>query len=151
VLTAGPILGTLLEVVNEGRCAVVGVVDDTQVDDVFRQWSVNPMSAWKIPLLQTIVERAAFAGKHSTPWRADGVQDSMHAKVVVCDDVSFVGSFNFSRSGERNAENVLELRDAGLAERLAAYVDAVRALYPPATAPDVRGKEAAPGAANSTR
>ena len=36
VLTAGPILGTLVEVVNEGRCAVVGVVDDTQVDDVFR-------------------------------------------------------------------------------------------------------------------
>jgi phosphatidylserine/phosphatidylglycerophosphate/cardiolipin synthase-like enzyme len=76
----------------------------------------------------------------------------MHAKVVVCDDVSFVGSFNFSRSGERNAENVLELRDAGLADRLAAYVDDVRALYPPATtAPDVRGKEAAPRAANSTQ
>ena len=41
VLTAGPILGTLVEVVNEGRCGVVGVVDDTQVDDVLRQWSRN--------------------------------------------------------------------------------------------------------------
>ena len=30
VLTAGPILGTLVEVVNEGRCPVVGVVDDSQ-------------------------------------------------------------------------------------------------------------------------
>ena len=36
----------------------------------------------------------------------------MHAKVVVADDVAFVGSFNFSRSGERNAENVLEIHDA---------------------------------------
>jgi phosphatidylserine/phosphatidylglycerophosphate/cardiolipin synthase-like enzyme len=59
----------------------------------------------------------------------------MHAKVVVADDVSFVGSFNFSRSGERNAENVVELRDAGLADRLAAYVDAVCERYPRASGP----------------
>ena len=42
----------------------------------------------------------------------------MHAKVTVADDVVFVGSFNLSRSGERNAENVLELADAApLAEQ----------------------------------
>ena len=35
VLTSGPILGTLAEVVNEGRCNVSGVVDETQVDEVF--------------------------------------------------------------------------------------------------------------------
>ena len=55
----------------------------------------------------------------------------MHAKVVVADDTTFVGSFNFSRSGERNAENVLEIRDAAIADRLAAYVDELRARYPP--------------------
>jgi phosphatidylserine/phosphatidylglycerophosphate/cardiolipin synthase-like enzyme len=135
VLTAGPILGTLVEVVNEARCRVVGVVDDAQVDDVFRQWSRNAMSAWKIPLLETIVERASFAGKPSTPWRPDGVQDFMHAKVVVCDDVSFVGSFNFSRSGERNAENVVEIRDRTVADELAAYVEALHERYPQATPP----------------
>jgi phosphatidylserine/phosphatidylglycerophosphate/cardiolipin synthase-like enzyme len=54
----------------------------------------------------------------------------MHAKVVVADDVSFVGSFNFSRSGERNAENVLEIHDAETADLLTAYVDAIRARYP---------------------
>jgi phosphatidylserine/phosphatidylglycerophosphate/cardiolipin synthase-like enzyme len=59
----------------------------------------------------------------------------MHAKVVVADDVSFVGSFNFSRSGERNAENVVELRDQGIADRLAAYVDEVCARYPRASEP----------------
>ena len=36
----------------------------------------------------------------------------MHAKVTVADDVVFVGSFNLSRSGEQNAENVLEIEDA---------------------------------------
>ena len=79
--------------------------------------------------------RGAFSGKPSTPWAPGGVQDFMHAKVVVADDVSFVGSFNFSRSGERNAENVVEIRDAATADALAAYVDDVRGRYPPATPP----------------
>ncbi len=138
VLTAGPILGTLVEVVNERRCDVAGVVDDTQSDDVFRQWARNGFSAWKVPLLDTIVTVGAFSGKPSTPWAPDGVQDFMHAKVVVADDVSFVGSFNFSRSGERNAENVLEIEDPATADALARYVDEVRRRYPPATPPGTR-------------
>ena len=44
----------------------------------------------------------------------------MHAKVTVADDVVFAGSFNLSRSGEMNAENVVEVHDAELADRLAA-------------------------------
>jgi phosphatidylserine/phosphatidylglycerophosphate/cardiolipin synthase-like enzyme len=135
VLTSGPILATLVEVVNERRCAVAGVVDDTQVDQVFDQWRTNGVSEWKIPLLRRVLEGAPFSGKSSTPWSPDSVNDFMHAKVAVADDTAFVGSFNFSRSGERNAENVLEIHDAGVAERLAAYVDAVRERYPPATPP----------------
>ena len=53
-----------------------------------------------------------FSGKRSTPWAPDSVHDFMHAKVTVADDTVFVGSFNLSRSGEMNAENVLEIRDA---------------------------------------
>jgi phosphatidylserine/phosphatidylglycerophosphate/cardiolipin synthase-like enzyme len=138
VLTAGPLLGTLAEVVNERRCSVVGVIDDAQVDDVFRQWRRNDASAWKIPLLHTIVVGGEFAGKESTPWRPGAVHDFMHAKVVVTDDVSFVGSYNFSRSGEQNAENVLEIHDTAMADRLAAYVEAIHARYPRATPPDER-------------
>ncbi len=135
VLTSGPILATLVEVVNERRCAVAGLIDDTQVDEVFGQWRTNGVSRWKIPLLRRILEGAPFSGKTSTRWSPDAVHDSMHAKVVVADDTSFVGSFNFSRSGERNAENVLEIRDEAIADRLAAYVDDVRGRYPPATPP----------------
>jgi len=63
------------------------------------------------------------------------VHDFMHAKVVVADDTSFIGSFNLSRSGERNAENVLEIRDRATADAMATYVDEIRGLYPPATPP----------------
>jgi phosphatidylserine/phosphatidylglycerophosphate/cardiolipin synthase-like enzyme len=136
VLTAGPILGTLVEVVSERRCAIVGIVDDTQVDAVFHQWQTNGVSAWKVPLLHTILDGGSFAGKVSTRWSPDSKHDFMHAKLVVCDDVSFVGSFNFSRSGEDNAESVLEIHDAVTADRLAAYVDALHARYPAATPPD---------------
>jgi phosphatidylserine/phosphatidylglycerophosphate/cardiolipin synthase-like enzyme len=139
VLTSGPILGTLVEVVNEERCQVAGVVDDTQSDEVFRQWRSNGVSAWKIPLLRTVLTRAPFSGKTSTPWSPETVHDFMHAKVVVCDQTSFVGSFNLSRSGERNAENVLEIHDAAVADRLAAYVDELRSRYPPATPPGLEG------------
>jgi phosphatidylserine/phosphatidylglycerophosphate/cardiolipin synthase-like enzyme len=135
VLTSGPILGTLVEVVSEGRCNLAGVVDDTQLDQVFHQWRTNGVSAWKIPLLLRVLDGAPWSGKPSTRWSPDTVHDFMHAKVVVADDTSFLGSFNLSRSGERNAENVLEIRDAAIADRLAAFVDRARALYPPATPP----------------
>ena len=65
---------------------------------------------------------AGFAGKPSTKWAPDTVHDFMHAKITVADDVSFVGSFNLSHSGEMNAENVLEIKDAAIADRLAAFV-----------------------------
>lgn len=135
VVTAGPILGTLVEVVGESRCDVAGVIDDTQVDQVFWQWKTNGVSEWKIPLLRRVLEGAPFSGKVTTPWTPESVHDYMHAKVVVADDTSFVGSFNLSRSGERNAENVLELRDREIADLLAAFVDEVRGRYPPATPP----------------
>jgi len=135
VLTSGPILATLVEVVNESRCDLAGVVDDTQVDEVFGQWRTNGVSEWKVPLLQRVLEGAPFSGKSSTPWSPTSLHDFMHAKVVVADDTTFVGSFNFSRSGERNAENVLEIRDAAVADELARFIDDVRARYPRATVP----------------
>jgi phosphatidylserine/phosphatidylglycerophosphate/cardiolipin synthase-like enzyme len=139
VLTSGPILGTLVEVVNEHRCDVAGVVDETQVDEVFHQWATNGVSAWKIPLLETILTGAPFSGKPSTRWTPQSLHDFMHAKVVVADDVVFIGSFNFSRSGEHNAENVLEIHDASIADRLATFVDEIRKRYPATTPPQIEG------------
>jgi phosphatidylserine/phosphatidylglycerophosphate/cardiolipin synthase-like enzyme len=129
VLTAGPILGTLNEVLAEQRVDVAGVCDATQVAQVFDQWEHNPRSSWKAPLLHRAL--AVFHGKHSTPYAPGSVHDYMHAKVTVADDVVFAGSFNLSRSGETNAENVLEIADAALAERMAGWIDELRARFPP--------------------
>ena len=135
VLTSGPILATLVEIVKEHRCDLAGVVDDTQVDQVFHQWKTNGVSAWKIPLLQSVLEGAPWSGKESIPWTPESLHNFMHAKIVVADDTVFVGSFNLSRSGERNAENVFEIQHAEVADRLAAFVDEIRQRYPAATVP----------------
>ena len=131
VITSGPILGTLAEVAADGKVDLAGVVDATQIAEVLEQWRVNGNASWKTPSLRFLLERGHFTGKQSTPYAPDAVHDYMHAKVTVCDDVVFVGSFNLSHSGEQNAENVLEIRDTGIADRMAAYVDEIRARYPP--------------------
>ena len=120
---------------NEKRCDLAGVVDDTQVDQVFHQWKTNGVSEWKIPLLRTVLDGAPWSGKGSIPWTPESVHNFMHAKVVVADDVAFVGSFNLSHSGELNAENVLELKSPELAQQLATFVDETRARYPLVTLP----------------
>jgi phosphatidylserine/phosphatidylglycerophosphate/cardiolipin synthase-like enzyme len=123
LLTSGPILAA----VNECEIDIAGVCDLTQVRQVFRQWDANPASAWKSPLLRQAMLR--FTGKDSTPYAPGSLHDFMHAKVTVADDVVFLGSFNLSRSGEMNAENVLEIADAALADRLAAWIDRLRSRY----------------------
>jgi phosphatidylserine/phosphatidylglycerophosphate/cardiolipin synthase-like enzyme len=133
VISSAPVLGTLAQAVSDGKVDVAGVVDRTQILEVLRQWRENGNAEWKEPLLRTALTRAPFSGKDSTPYGPGSIHDYMHAKVTVADDVVFVGSFNLSHSGEVNAEDVLEIADAALADRLAAFVDAVRASYPQVT------------------
>jgi len=131
VISSAPILGTLAQVASDGKVDLAGVVDATQIAEVLEQWHENGNAEWKAPLLRTALTRAPFSGKVTTPYAPGSVHDYMHAKVTVADDTVFVGSFNLSHSGELNAENVLELTDPKLAERLAGFVDEVRGLYPP--------------------
>jgi phosphatidylserine/phosphatidylglycerophosphate/cardiolipin synthase-like enzyme len=131
VISSAPVLATLAQVASDGKVDLAGVVDATQVREVLGQWHENLNADWKEPLLRAALTRASFSGKRSTPYAPGSIHDYMHAKVTVADEVVFVGSFNLSHSGEENAENVLELADAALAERLAAFVDDVRRRYPP--------------------
>jgi len=136
VITAGPVLATLAEAAAEHRVDLRGVVDRTQVEGVVYQWRTNGHSAWKIPILGSVLANADFKGKPSTQYTPETPHDFMHAKVTVADDTVFAGSFNLSRSGEMNAENVIEVRDAGLADRLAAFIDEIRARYEAMPVPD---------------
>jgi phosphatidylserine/phosphatidylglycerophosphate/cardiolipin synthase-like enzyme len=146
IVTTGPVLGSLAQVITDRNVDVAGCVDITQVREVVHQWSENGNVSWKLPLLEQVIA-GPFSGKVSTPYGDGTVHDFMHAKICVCDDVVFVGSFNLSRSGEQNAENVLEIHDAAIAERLAQYVDEVRARYPRATITTAASGPAAPPAA----
>ena len=145
VITTGPVLGTLAQVIADGSVDLAGCVDATQIREVVQQWRMNRNVSWKLPLLQQVMA-GPFTGKESTPYGDGTVHDFMHAKVAVCDDTVFVGSFNLSRSGERNAENVLEFEDAAIADRLAAFVDGVRAKYGPVRLPAVPVDQVVPPA-----
>jgi phosphatidylserine/phosphatidylglycerophosphate/cardiolipin synthase-like enzyme len=133
VISSAPILGTLAQAASDGKVDLAGVVDATQIAEVLAQWHENGNAEWKAPLLRTALTRAPFSGKVTTPYAPGSVHDYMHAKVTVADDTVFVGSFNLSHSGEMNAENVLELQDPQIADRLAAFVDEIRGRYPPVT------------------
>jgi phosphatidylserine/phosphatidylglycerophosphate/cardiolipin synthase-like enzyme len=130
VITAGPVLGTLTEIASTHEVDVSGVFDRTQMDEVLGQWKQEDQAHWKIPAFESLVSSAPFGGKRSTPWGAGTVHDFMHAKVTVADDVVFVGSYNLSHAGQENAENMLEIHDHELADRLTTFIDGLRARYP---------------------
>jgi phosphatidylserine/phosphatidylglycerophosphate/cardiolipin synthase-like enzyme len=130
VITTAPVLATLAQRIADGRGDIAGCVDATQMAEVIRQWQAQDTVSWKLPLLRQVLA-GEFTGKPSVPWQPTGsLHNFMHAKLVVADDVVFTGSFNLSHSGEKNAENVLEIADAGLAQQLSAFVDEVRVRYP---------------------
>jgi phosphatidylserine/phosphatidylglycerophosphate/cardiolipin synthase-like enzyme len=128
VVTTAPVLAVLARTVAEGRIDIGGCVDETQVRGVAYQWGEEGKS-WKLPLLERLATEA-FAAQPSTPYGTGTLHDFMHAKVTIVDDSVFVGSFNLSRSGERNAENVLEFEDATIADELVRFADAIRGRYP---------------------
>ena len=113
---------------------MTGVVDATQVAQVFGQWAPTP-SAWKGPLLARALDGLRFTGKPSTPYAPGRSTTTCTRRSSCATTSSSSGSYNVSRSGEQNAENVLEVQDAALADALAAFVDTVRARYPAVVVP----------------
>ena len=129
VITSGPILGTLAEVIEHPGVDIAGVYDATQMDEVQRQWGSVSTAAWKITAFKSIVAAVRFGAKRSTPYAKGTVHDFMHAKILVADDYVYAGSFNLSHSGEMNAENVIQIHSPAVAEICTAYIDRVAARY----------------------
>jgi phosphatidylserine/phosphatidylglycerophosphate/cardiolipin synthase-like enzyme len=134
VITAGPILGTLAELNTRHPVDVKGVYDRTQMVEVLSQWRVDPHAAWKVPVFASLSGRLPLASKVTTPYAPGSVHDYMHAKITVVDDVVLTGSYNLSHSGEDNAENVVELKNAALADVFAQFVDRLFDRYGPPVA-----------------
>jgi phosphatidylserine/phosphatidylglycerophosphate/cardiolipin synthase-like enzyme len=129
VITSGPILGTLAEVVEQPGIDIAGVYDATQMDEVLRQWGTQATVSWKIAAFHAITTAIKFGAKRSVPYSKGSVHDFMHAKILVADDFVYAGSFNLSHSGEMNAENVIQIESAAVADLCAAYIDRVAARY----------------------
>jgi phosphatidylserine/phosphatidylglycerophosphate/cardiolipin synthase-like enzyme len=53
----------------------------------------------------------------------------MHNKVLIADDRVITGSYNLSNSAIVNAENVVMVRDAELAEQYGTYIDRLANRY----------------------
>jgi phosphatidylserine/phosphatidylglycerophosphate/cardiolipin synthase-like enzyme len=88
-----------------------------------------PQNRWKIDALKDIIARAGLVGKNSTPYTPNGRHDFMHNKVLVIDGTVITGSYNFSRSAQFNAENILFIDSAPLAEAYSVYIDHLRRKY----------------------
>ncbi len=129
VITSGPVLGTLAELIKSPRGELHGIYDRTQMDEVQRQWTRNRLSGWKLEAFSAVAGSGLFSSKVSTPYAIGSVHDFMHAKLTVADDTVFVGSYNLSHSGEMNAENVLEIESAPLADHCVAYIERITARY----------------------
>src|SRR5207245_1953254 len=100
VITSGPILGTLAEVVEHGGVDISGVYDATQMDEVLHQWGSQGGAAWKIAAFRSIIGAVHFGAKRSTPYAKGSIHDFMHAKILVTDDYVYTCSFNLSHSGD---------------------------------------------------
>jgi phosphatidylserine/phosphatidylglycerophosphate/cardiolipin synthase-like enzyme len=134
LINSGTLIGELQNLLRAGRIAVDGIYDRTQMAEVYTQWQEVPSNRWKIGALQEIVARARLAGKNSTPYSPTSRHDFMHNKVLVIDDTVITGSYNFSRSAQFNAENILFIESAPLAEAYSVYIDHLKQKYgPPAT------------------
>src|SRR6266446_2797625 len=116
---------------GRGRVAIDGIYDRTQMAEVYRQWQEVPQNRWKIDALTEIIARAGLVGKNSTPYTPTGRHDFMHNKVLVIDDTVITGSYNFSRSAQFNAENILFIESTPLAETYSAYIDHLKQKYGP--------------------
>ncbi|MDQ6861904.1 MAG: phosphatidylserine/phosphatidylglycerophosphate/cardiolipin synthase family protein [Verrucomicrobiota bacterium] len=129
LLNSGTLINALIDLLDAGRVSVSGIYDRTQMADVFRQWQGVPSNHWKTPAIAEIVARANLSGKNSTPYTPTGRHDFMHNKILVIDDTVITGSYNFSRSAQFNAENILFIESAALAETYSTYIDHVVQKY----------------------
>src|SRR4029077_4982767 len=68
LINSGTLIGELGNLMRNGRAAVDGIYDRTQMEQVYVQWQEVPQNRWKIGALKEIITRAGLIGKSSTPY-----------------------------------------------------------------------------------
>jgi phosphatidylserine/phosphatidylglycerophosphate/cardiolipin synthase-like enzyme len=125
VTSSQPILTALKNQIEAGR-DFAGVYDLGETANVRSAWAKTGATA-KVALLDAVT--AAMVAKKSIPYSPQNAHNFMHNKVVVADDTTLTGSFNFSRNATRNAENILVIDNADLANLYADYIDSLVKRY----------------------
>jgi phosphatidylserine/phosphatidylglycerophosphate/cardiolipin synthase-like enzyme len=129
VLSSGPILAALSEAIDRGL-PLAGLYDGPQMDQVERQWRATTFGTDKINTWQKVARH--LARKNSIPFDRQNKSQPhnfMHNKLVVADGIVVTGSFNLSNHAMGNAENVLLIADAAIAEAYANYIERLTARY----------------------
>jgi len=103
-----------------------GVYDRGETENVRATWQRTGQTA-KVALLDATT--AAMTAKRSLTYAPQNAHNFMHDKLVVADDTVLTGSFNFSLNATRNAENVLVIEDAALADLFTGYIEDLRDHY----------------------
>lgn len=126
MVTSSPtILTALKKQVDAGR-DFAGVYDLGETANVRSTW-VRTGQTSKVALLDAVT--AAMVAKHSLPYAPQNAHNFMHNKLVVADDTTLLGSFNFSRNATRNAENILVIENPDFARLYADYIDGLVKRY----------------------
>jgi phosphatidylserine/phosphatidylglycerophosphate/cardiolipin synthase-like enzyme len=129
VLSSGPILAALSEAIDRGL-PLAGMYDGPQMDQVERQWKASNVGADKVNTWHKVAQR--LTRKNSIPYdrnRPNQPHNFMHNKLVVADGTVVTGSFNLSNHALSNAENVLLIQNAGIADAYADYIGRLVAIY----------------------
>jgi phosphatidylserine/phosphatidylglycerophosphate/cardiolipin synthase-like enzyme len=129
VLSSGPILAALSEAIDRGL-PLGGLYDGPQMDQVERQWKAANVGTDKITTWQKVARQ--LVRKNSIPFDRQNQSQPhnfMHNKLVVADQIVVTGSFNLSNHAMGNAENVLLIRDAAIAELYGKFIQRLMANY----------------------
>jgi phosphatidylserine/phosphatidylglycerophosphate/cardiolipin synthase-like enzyme len=129
VLSSGPILAALSEAIDRGL-QLGGLYDGPQMDQVERQWKAANVGTDKLNTWQKVARH--LVRKNSIPFDRQNQSQPhnfMHNKLVVADQIVVTGSFNLSNHAMGNAENVLLIRDAAIAELYAKFIQRLMASY----------------------
>lgn len=76
----------------DGRVDVAGVLDATQIQQVYGQWGHNERSRWKLHLLGAVLGAGGFTGKRSTPYSPGSVHDEIEDAALADELAAFVDS-----------------------------------------------------------
>jgi phosphatidylserine/phosphatidylglycerophosphate/cardiolipin synthase-like enzyme len=141
VISSGAVMGAITDRIPQVK-EFGGIYDETEMRGVEHAWTAPhkvkgvakpPSPASKAKFQQWRAIRPELHLKQSIGVDKTHTQrphSYMHDKIAVADDTVVTGSFNFSTNATHNAENILIINNAVLADQYADYIRRLLKQYP---------------------